>query len=152
MSATTTAASTAPVAAAAGPADLQAANAAHEAAAAVAAAAAADATAAAGEAGVVLCRQHARIAVWAKHRSIAAEPRLDEYEARCHATQHARWAVRAAGLHDARRAKFGRHDALLAEDLDAVQSFCAAAQNPLDLSLRQEARNYSWISDEVERF
>ena len=54
-------------------------------------------------AGVVLCRQHARVAVWAEDSSIAAEPRLDEYEARCYATQHARWALRAAGLHDARR-------------------------------------------------
>ena len=131
----------APAAAATGPAGqadavpaavgLQAANAAHKAAAAVAASAAADAAAAAGRAGVTLCRQHSRVAVWAADGSIRTELRLREYEARCSAEHHAEIAKIAAAL--------CRLDPEHAEAFKAVLPHCLAAKSPLDLLLREKA-------------
>ena len=91
-------AGTSPAAAPTSLAGLLAANEALKAAAAVAAAAAADAAAASERAGVNLCRQHARVAVWAADGSISTESRLHEYEARRSAENWAAWALNAAAL------------------------------------------------------
>ena len=123
-------AGTSPAAAPTSPAGLQAANEALKAAAAVAAAAAADA--AAERAGVTLCRQHARVAVWAEDASISTEPRLHEYEARCSSKNWAAWALNAAAL-----------DQLGAEDsYEAVQRFCTSGWT-LPCSVKCECRPHN---------
>ena len=93
---------------------------------------------------MVLCSQSARVAVWAEDGSLGpAPPVLAEHEARRRSETHAIWATRAAALWSL--------DAEDEEALLAAQQFCAAAEAPLDVRLRQLAgEHHDWMKSEIE--
>ena len=118
--------------------DVQALNESHQAAALASSTAAATARVAAAKAGVALCGQCARVAVWAEDGSLglATNSKLVEHEARCRAAAHAAWARRAAAVYRVTDRLGVRASSSCPR---AARNFCMAAEAPLDVALREAA-------------